>query len=58
MSSNVGWKILLGDIVTAVGCKEVGNIKKAIDRSILISIMCRECLKVLVNIFREGDVGL
>lgn len=56
MPSNIGWNIFLGYIVAFIGVEEVRDIKKPIDGSILVSIVCRECLKIIVEVLGERNV--
>jgi hypothetical protein len=56
LSSNIGWNILLGNVVAFIVFEEVRDIEKAVDTPILVRIVCRECLEVIFEVLREGDV--
>ena len=56
MPSSIDWDILLRDVVAFIVFEEVWDIKKTIDRTILVSVVRRECLKVIFEVLSERDV--
>jgi riboflavin synthase alpha subunit len=58
LPSNIGGHVVPGDIVALIGLEKVRDIEKAINFPVLASVAWRECLKVIVEMLRKGNVCL